>query len=104
MAPDGALYLGLDSSTQSLSAVVLEAAGGRHRVVYELSLPFDETLPHYGTRHGVLPSADPAVAQSSPVMWVEALDRLFATLAGAPLAAVIRKQNGNSPDPPSRRA
>src|SRR5436190_5709105 len=80
MAPDGALYLGLDSSTQSLSAVVLEASGGRHRVVCELSLGFDETLPRYGTRHGVLPHADPAVAQSSPVMWVEALDLLFARL------------------------
>jgi len=86
MAPDGALYLGLDSSTQSLSAVVLEAVGGRHRVVCELSLPFDETLRHYGTRHGVLPNADPAVAQSSPVMWVEALDLLFARLAEQRLA------------------
>ena len=81
MAPDGSLYLGLDSSTQSLSAVVLEASGGRHRVVCELSLPFDQTLRHYGTRHGVLPNADPAIAHSSPVMWVEALDLLFARLA-----------------------
>ena len=81
MAPDGALYLGIDSSTQSLSAVVLEASGGRHRVVCELSLPFDQTLRHYGTRHGVLPNADPAIAHSSPVMWVEALDLLFARLA-----------------------
>ena len=81
MAPDGALYLGLDSSTQSLSAVVLEASGGRHRVVAELSLPFDQWLRHYGTRHGVLPSADPAVAQSSPVMWAEALDLIFARLS-----------------------
>jgi xylulokinase len=81
MAPDGALYLGLDSSTQSLSAVVLEASGGRHRVVCELSLSFDEALPHYGTTHGVLPSADPAVAQSSPVMWAEALDLILARLA-----------------------
>ncbi|HZI78828.1 MAG TPA: FGGY-family carbohydrate kinase [Vicinamibacterales bacterium] len=81
MAPDGALYLGLDSSTQSLSAVVLEASGGRHRVVCELSLPFDKELRHYGTRHGVLPHSDPSVAQSSPVMWAEALDRLFGRLA-----------------------
>src|SRR5687767_9092223 len=81
MADDGALYLGLDSSTQSLSAVVLEASGGRHRVVCELSLEFDHALRHYGTRHGVLPNADPAVAQSSPVMWAEALDVLFGRLA-----------------------
>jgi xylulokinase len=80
MAPDGALYLGLDCSTQSLSAVVLEASRGRHRVVYELSLPFDRSLPHYGTTHGVLPSRDPSVAQSSPVMWAEALDVLFTHL------------------------
>jgi xylulokinase len=81
MPGDGELYLGLDSSTQSLSAVVLEVAGGRHRVVRELSLAFDAALPHYGTRHGVLPNADPAVVQSSPVMWAEALEQLFATLA-----------------------
>jgi xylulokinase len=80
MAADGALYLGLDSSTQSLSAVVLEASGGRHRAVCDISLSFDEALPHYGTRHGVLPHTDPAVAQSSPAMWAEALDLVFARL------------------------
>jgi xylulokinase len=85
MPPDGALYLGLDSSTQSLSAVLLEASAGSHRVVRELSLPFDATLPHYGTRHGVFPNADPAIVQSSPVMWGEALDHLFATLAEGPV-------------------
>ena len=85
MASDGALYLGLDSSTQSLSAVVLEASGGRHRVVAELSLPFDQWLHHYGTRHGVLPNADPAVAQSSPVMWAEALDLMMARIASSGL-------------------
>ena len=80
MAADGALYLGLDSSTQSLSAVLLEASGGRHRVVFELSLPFDTTLRHYGTHHGVLPHTDPSIAQSSPVMWAEALETLFARM------------------------
>ena len=36
------LYLGLDCSTQSLSAVVLESSGARHRVALERSLVFDE--------------------------------------------------------------
>jgi xylulokinase len=76
----GDLYLGLDCSTQSFSAVVLESSGDRHRAVHEVSLPFDETLPHYGTRHGVLPHVDPSIAHSSPVMWVEALDAVFAAL------------------------
>jgi len=97
MAPDGALYLGLDSSTQSLSAVVLEASADRHRVIRQISLPFDAALPHYGTRHGVLPAADPAVAQSSPVMWAEALDLLFARLAAERLdLARLRAISGSA--------
>jgi len=70
------LFLGLDSSTQSLSAVVIDA--DRRKVVYEKSLNFDQALPHYGTRNGVLPHPDPLVKHSPPLMWVEALDRLFA--------------------------
>ncbi len=74
-------YLGLDSSTQSLSAVVIEVAGdGPARVVLETSLNFDEALPHYGTKHGVLPRTD-AASVSSPVMWAEALDLLLGHLA-----------------------
>ena len=61
-----ALYVGLDSSTQSLSAIVIEASDSRREVVWETSLNFDEALPRYGTRHGVLPRPDPAVAVSSP--------------------------------------
>ena len=58
----GRQYLGLDASTQSLSAVVIEVAGdGPAKVVLESSLNFDEALPHYGTRHGVLPRTDPAI-------------------------------------------
>jgi xylulokinase len=75
-------YLGLDSSTQSLSAVVIEVIGdGPAEVVVETSLDFDEALPHYGTRHGVLPRTDPASAVSSPVMWAEALDAMLARLS-----------------------
>jgi xylulokinase len=75
------LYLGLDSSTQSLSAVVIEVQGDERRVVLETSLGFDQTLPQYGTRHGVLPRTDPATALSPPLMWAEALDVMIARLA-----------------------
>jgi len=75
------LYLGLDSSTQSLTAIVLDVEGDSRRIVFESSLSFDETFPRYGTRHGVLPHADPAVAQSSPVMWADALDLMLARVA-----------------------
>jgi xylulokinase len=74
------LYLGLDSSTQSLSALVLAVDGDRRRVAFESSIAFDETLPQYGTRHGVLPSDDAATAVSPPLMWVEALELMMERL------------------------
>lgn len=69
------LFLGLDSSTQSLSAVVIDY--DRREVVYEHSLNFDRSLPQYGTQNGVLPNADPLVKHSPPLMWAEALDLMF---------------------------
>jgi len=74
------LYLGLDSSTQSLSAILLEVDGSRRRVAFESSIAFDEAFPHYGTRHGVLPSDDPTVATSPPLLWVEALELMMQRL------------------------
>jgi xylulokinase len=79
------LYLGLDSSTQSLTAVVIEIESGRRQVVFESTLNFDEALPQYRTRHGVLPNDDPAVALSSPVMWADALDVMMTRVAGSGL-------------------
>jgi len=74
------LYLGLDSSTQSLSAIVLEVNGDRRRVAFESSIAFDETLPQYGTKHGVLPSDDATTAVSPPLMWVDALELMMERL------------------------
>src|SRR5438046_2944171 len=75
------LYLGLDSSTQSLTAILLDVDADRRRVVFESTLVFDQALPQYGTRHGVLPRTDPAVAASSPLMWADALDEMMAKIA-----------------------
>ncbi|MGD0651728.1 MAG: FGGY family carbohydrate kinase, partial [Verrucomicrobiia bacterium] len=76
------LFLGLDSSTQSLSAIVIDH--DTRKVVYETSLNFDKTFPHYQTHSGTLraprtPSgqADPLVVHSPPLMWAEALDLMF---------------------------
>ena len=73
------LYLGLDSSTQSLTAIVIDS--DTRQVVHESSLAFDEALPAYGTKHGVLPRPHPDVAMSSPALWAEALDVMFGRLA-----------------------
>jgi xylulokinase len=83
------LFLGLDCSTQSLSAIVIDHDS--REIVYNQSLNFDRALPHYGTRNGTLRSDDPLVVHSPPLMWVEALDRLFAQMKtdGVPLAEVL---------------
>src|SRR6478735_2637919 len=77
------LYLGLDSSTQSLSAIVVDIDGGTRRVVFEDSLAFDQDFPQYKTHHGVLESDEPSVAVSSPVLWAAALDAMMARVAKA---------------------
>jgi xylulokinase len=83
------LFLGLDSSTQSLSAVVIDL--DTRRVVYEKSLNFDQALPKYGTRNGVLPNRDPLVKHSLPLLWADALDVFFATMKGdgVPLGEIL---------------
>jgi xylulokinase len=75
------LYLGLDCSTQSLTAIVLDVSEQRTSVAFESSLHFDEAFPQYGTSHGVLPRADPTTAESSPPMWADALDAMLARVA-----------------------
>jgi len=75
------VYLGLDLSTQSLTALAIEVSGRERRVAFEESLDFDGALPQYGTRHGVLPQTDPLTATSSPLMWAEALDRMMEMIA-----------------------
>lgn len=72
--PAVAIYLGFDSSTQSLTATAIEVAPESRRVLFTRSFPFDELLPHYGTRYGVLPSPAPGVVHAPPLMWAEALD------------------------------
>lgn len=68
-------FLGLDCSSQSLSAVVIDYSS--KQVVYEKSLNFDQTFPQYKTVKGFLRSSDPLVVHSPPLLWVEALDLLL---------------------------
>ena len=83
-------YLGLDASTQSLTAILIEASDTRRAVVGTRSVVYDSAFPAYGTKHGVLPSDDPLVAHSSPHIWVEALDRVMAEMGRMFPAEVAR--------------
>ena len=96
--PHRELYLGFDSSTQGLTAMLLAVDGGRREIVWQRTLNFDAGFPHYGTTHGVLRHADPRVARSSPRLWAEALDRMMAILAAErpPALAALAAVSGSA--------
>src|SRR6188768_1342020 len=76
-----ALYLGIDCSTQGLTAIVIEVQGDTRRVVFDQSLSFDRDFPEYGTTGGVNRGATDDEVHASPLMWASALDRMMARLA-----------------------
>ncbi|XP_071710788.1 xylulose kinase 2-like [Rutidosis leptorrhynchoides] len=76
--PDDSLFLGLDNSTQSLKATVLDS---NLNIVCTEIVNFDSELPHYKTKDGVL--RDPFIngrIVSPTLMWVEALDLILQRL------------------------
>jgi xylulokinase len=85
-------FLGLDSSTQSLTGVLVflpsASAVDGSRIVWEASVNFQERLPHYHTTSGVI--KDGAVVQAPPLMWVEALDLLMQQLVSECSKDVVR--------------
>ncbi len=68
------LYLGLDASTQSLKALIIDAALNVHS---EFVVNFDRDLPQFATQGGVHRHADKLTVTAPPLMWVAALDLLF---------------------------
>jgi xylulokinase len=76
-----AQYLGLDSSTQSLSALVIDSDTGK--VVVDRSVNFGERLPQYKSPKGFLANQDASIKHSDPLMWVEALELVLQDLRGA---------------------
>jgi xylulokinase len=81
-------FLGLDSSTQSLSALLIDTDTGK--VVLDKSVNFGERLPQYKSPKGFLPNDDASIKHSDPLMWVDALDLLLQELrdAGADFSKV----------------
>jgi xylulokinase len=70
--------LGLDSSTQSLTAFLVDAE--KLEIYAELSLNFDQYFPQYKTENGTLKHVDSQIVHAPPQLWVEALDQLFAKM------------------------
>lgn len=69
------LFLGLDSSTQSLTAIIIDFQ--LKKVLYKTSVNFSKDFPEYKTKNGVIIAEDEKLVHSYPLMWVEALELLF---------------------------
>jgi xylulokinase len=72
------MFLGLDCSTQSLSALILDAPEGK--ILHEASVNFERDFPHFKTTSGFIHGDVEGEVFSNPTMWLEALDALFAKL------------------------
>jgi len=68
------VFLGFDSSTQSLKAI---ATDGNLGVVHEASVNFDADLPEFKTSGGAHQGLDGLTVTAPPLMWVAALDLLL---------------------------
>ena len=82
------MFLGLDCSTQSFSALIIDASKGT--IIHEASVNFEGDLPHYQTSSGFVHGDSPGEVFSDPLMWIEALDLLLARLveSGADLSSI----------------
>jgi xylulokinase len=67
-------FLGLDLSTQSLTALVIDLSD---HTLSRNSIHFDETYPSYQTSGGVLSGGDPRVVCADPRMWIEAVEDML---------------------------
>lgn len=79
---DGRFVLGIDSSTQSTTAVILDR--GSFQVAAEVKVRYrdDPALEHYGLGDGtpILPPLEEGEASQPPSLFLEALDLVFSKL------------------------
>ena len=69
------IVLGLDSSTQGLSAVILDTDAGI--IVHQEAVQFGEDLPGYHQPSGFIPGGEDGEVHSDPLLWLDALDLLL---------------------------
>jgi len=75
-----AWHLGLDSSTQGVSGVIIDLEDGS--IVDERAVSFGE-FPEFGCPQGFLEHPDPLVKQADPLVWLAGLDRLLGDFVSA---------------------
>ncbi|HEX5791052.1 MAG TPA: FGGY family carbohydrate kinase, partial [Luteolibacter sp.] len=75
-----AMFLGFDSSTQSLTAVIIDPASGS--IALQESVNFGADLPQYGSPSGFIPGGANGEVHANPLMWLDALDLLLGRIKG----------------------
>ena len=73
-----AYSLGIDSSTQSMSAIVIDL--DNECIVCEHAVNFGERLPQYKSPNGFFNGESKNEVYSNPLMWLDAIDLLFSEL------------------------
>ncbi len=79
------LFAGLDVSTQSTKLVVIDDQ--TKEIVHIDSVTYDEDLPEFDTRNGVMKNMPEGVSESDPMMWIKAIEILFRRLKKSDLNA-----------------
>ena len=86
------LALGLDSSTQSLSAVVIDIDTAEKYFEHSLDYRADARLNRFGIGEDyILPPREAGEAEQPPLMYLASLDAMFADIreAGVPLESIL---------------
>ncbi len=85
--PKTRLALGLDSSTQSLSVVVIDIDTAEKCFEHALDYRTDDRLNHFGIGADyILPPSEEGEAEQPPLMYLASLDALFADMRAAGVA------------------
>lgn len=87
------MFIGLDSSTQSLTAVIIDPSSGK--ITCQLSVNFGADLPQYDCPSGFIPGGADGEVHSNPLMWLDALDLLFSRLASATDLSAVKMIAGS---------
>jgi xylulokinase len=86
------MYLGIDSSTQSISALILSENG---EIIADHSVNFGARLPQFLSPSGFIPDGKDGEVHADPRMWLEALDLLLGELAEKTDLSQVRTISGS---------
>jgi len=68
-------FAGLDVSTQSCKFVIID--WDNYTLEYVGRVNYDEELPQYNTENGIATGNELGVSESNPLMWIDAVEKVF---------------------------